>query len=68
MRRRALGRDHLDQRGVNAISFQRRINALKAADQGAVLKPSPLSPSNRATKENGFDQNSGVAHQIVSKW
>ncbi|KAI4809827.1 hypothetical protein KUCAC02_018687 [Chaenocephalus aceratus] len=68
MRRRALGRDHLDQRRRNAISFQRRNNALKAVDQGAVLKPSPLSPSNRATKENGFHQHSGAAHRGVSKW
>ena len=65
MRRRDLGWDHLDQRGLNTISFQRRNNAFKAVDQGALLKLSPLSPSNRATKENGADQNSGVG---VSKW
>lgn len=65
MRRRALGRDHLDQRGLNTISFRRRNNAFKAVDQGAALKPSPLSASNIATKENRFDQNSAIAHRSV---
>uniref|UniRef100_A0AAX7VJL2 Arf-GAP with GTPase, ANK repeat and PH domain-containing protein 3 n=1 Tax=Astatotilapia calliptera TaxID=8154 RepID=A0AAX7VJL2_ASTCA len=40
MRRRALGRDHLDQRGLNTISFRRRNNAFKAVDQGFVLSNS----------------------------
>lgn len=46
MRRRALGRDHLDQGGLNAISFQaqRQTRSRLRTWGGAVLEPSPLSP------------------------
>ncbi|CAJ1072442.1 unnamed protein product [Xyrichtys novacula] len=44
MRRRALGRDHLDQRGLNAIWFQHRNNALKEGSSGGPGRRAEAEP------------------------
>ncbi|MEQ2222648.1 hypothetical protein ILYODFUR_028439 [Ilyodon furcidens] len=49
----------LTVRELNTVSFQSRNDGVQREWTRAPSK-SPLSPSNRATTENGVDQNSGV--------
>ncbi|CAB1448539.1 unnamed protein product [Pleuronectes platessa] len=67
-RRRALGRDHLDQRGLNAISFQRRDNAFEAADQEPIVsfrqRKTGFRPQHGGAAREGVSQTSGEAPRV----